>query len=169
MNNFCRIIKYESIKFTKIKLFLSFNQIKELFYIDVKRLLLNFSTCIQHKERFKTPKLQAKTMGKQILGSYETIKIKNKNIPAKIDTGACKSSLNISMAKKLGLTKELWAIKKVKSANGEEYRPVIKSKIKIKNKIIPITLTLTKRDNLKYPMLIGKDILNKRFIVDVSK
>ena len=108
-------------------------------------------------------------MGKQILGLQETVTIKDKRIPAKVDTGACKSSMHISLAKKLGLTKDLWGIKKIKSANGEEYRPVIKSKIKIKNRIIPVTLTLTKRDNLKYPLLIGRDILNKRFIVDVSK
>lgn len=108
-------------------------------------------------------------MSKQILGLKETIKINNKKIPAKIDTGACKSSIHLDLAKELGLTKELWGIKKIKSANGEGYRPIIKSKIKIKNRIIPIKLTITKRDNLKYPLLLGRDVLNNRFIVDVSK
>lgn len=108
-------------------------------------------------------------MVKDILGIQETIIIKNKKISAKIDTGATKSSINISLAKKLGLTKDIWEIKKINSANGEEYRPVIKSKIKIKNKKLPIKFTLTNRSNLKYPVLIGRDILKRNFLVDVSK
>jgi hypothetical protein len=108
-------------------------------------------------------------MQKDILGTSEVIKLKGKMIKAKVDTGANKSSINLSLAKKLGLTNDLWDIKKIKSANGEEYRPVVKSKIKIKNRIIPIKLTITKRNNLSYEMLLGKDILKNRFLVDVSK
>ena len=108
-------------------------------------------------------------MKKDVLGNIEVIKMKGKLIKAKVDTGANKSSMNISLAKKLGLTNDLWSIKKIKSANGQEYRPVVKSKIKIKNRTIPIKLTLTKRDHLSYEMLIGQDILKNRFLVDVSK
>jgi hypothetical protein len=108
-------------------------------------------------------------MKKQILGQVEIIEIKNKKILAKVDTGAEKSSIDLSLAKKLGLTNNLWGIKKIKSSNGEEYRPVVESKLKIKNKKIPIKLTVTKRKNLKYPMLIGKDVLKRNFFIDVSK
>jgi len=107
-------------------------------------------------------------MEKQILGTSTTIILKNKKVPAKIDTGADKSSINLTLAKELGLTKDLWGIRKIKSSNGYEYRPLVKSKIKIKNRILPITFTITKRENLRYPLLIGKDILKGNFLVDVS-
>lgn len=108
-------------------------------------------------------------MKKQILGGIEVVKIKNNSVVAKIDTGANKSSINLKLAKKLGLTKDLWDIKKVKSANGEEYRPIIKSKIKLKNQIINTKMTVSKRENLNYQMLIGRDVLKERFLVDVSR
>lgn len=107
-------------------------------------------------------------MKKEILGPIEIVKIKETKIPAKIDTGAEKSSINLNLAKELGLTKDIWGIRKIKSSNGEEYRPLVKSKIKIKNRLVPITFTITHRSNLKYPILIGKDVLKRSFLVDVS-
>ncbi len=108
-------------------------------------------------------------MKKQVLGRVESIKIKDKKIKAKIDTGAEKSSIDLNLAKKLGLTKNLWGIKKIKSSNGEEYRPIVESKIKIKNRKLPVKLSITKRENLKYPILIGRDVLKRNFLVDISK
>jgi len=87
---------------------------------------------------------------------------------AKVDTGAEKSSIHLDLAKKIGLTKEIWGIKKIKSSNGEEYRPLVKSKIKIGNRKLPVIFTITKRSELKYPVLIGKDVLKRKFLVDVS-
>jgi len=107
-------------------------------------------------------------MEKQILGPIEVISIKKKKILAKVDTGAEKSSIHLDLAKKIGLTKEIWGIKKIKSSNGEEYRPLVKSKIKIGNRKLPVIFTITKRSELKYPILIGKDILKRKFLVDVS-
>jgi hypothetical protein len=108
-------------------------------------------------------------MFKQIIGLVEPIRVKEKKILAKVDTGATRSSMDLSLARKLGLTKDLWGIKKIKSANGCEYRPVIKTTIKLKNKILPATFTITQRDELKHKILIGTNILKKGFLVDITK
>lgn len=108
-------------------------------------------------------------MVKHIIGLVEPVKIMKKKILAKVDTGAKRSSMDLSLAKKLGLTKELWGIKKVKSANGEEYRPIIKTKIKIANRNIPATFTISKRENLKHKVLLGTNILKRGFMVDIAK
>ena len=108
-------------------------------------------------------------MGKQILGAIETVKINNKKILAKVDTGPEKSSIHLDLAQKLGLTKDLWGIRRIISSNGSEYRPVIKSKVKINNRVLPIKFTVTRRDELKYPILIGRDVLKRNFLIDVTK
>jgi hypothetical protein len=62
-----------------------------------------------------------------------------------------------------------YAIAKVKSSNGvvqERYK--VKTTILIFNKKYKINLTLSTRDDMKYPILIGRRFLNKKFVVDVS-
>lgn len=108
-------------------------------------------------------------MVKPIIGLIEPVKVMDKKFLAKVDTGAKRSSMDLSLAKKLGLTKELWGIRKVKSANGEEYRPVIKTKISVANRIMPATFTITRRENLKHKILIGVNVLKNGFIIDSSK
>ena len=60
--------------------------------------------------------------------------------------------------------------KKVKSSNGQiENRYLIKTEIFIFNQIYPIALTLSERGSMKYPVLLGRKFLSKKFIVDTSK
>jgi len=60
--------------------------------------------------------------------------------------------------------------KKVKSSNGiVETRFTIKTEILIFNKIEEIELTLTERGSMKYPVLLGRKFLSKKFIVDTAK
>lgn len=60
--------------------------------------------------------------------------------------------------------------KKVKSSNGMvEHRYTIKTSILIFNQLHEIDLTLTNRENMKNPVLLGRKFLSKRFIVDVSR
>lgn len=108
-------------------------------------------------------------MTKPIIGLIEPVKVMDRKILAKVDTGAKRSSMDLSLARKLGLTKDLWGIKKIKSANGEEYRPVIKTRVKFANRVLPATFTITRRENLKHKILIGVDVLKNGFIVDASK
>lgn len=56
---------------------------------------------------------------------------------------------------------------KVKSSNGiTQKRYEIKSRIKIFNKVSNISLSLTDRKDMKYPVLLGRKFLNPKFIVD---
>lgn len=60
-------------------------------------------------------------------------------------------------------------IKKVKSSNGKsEERIFIKTAISIVGKTYMAEISLTNRKDMKYPMLIGRKFLEKRFLVDVS-
>ncbi len=111
------------------------------------------------------------------------------NISVKIDTGAYTSSIHchqlIEEDKLLkcrfldpsyrGYTGEeivfeVYTRKKVKSSNGlVEDRFKVQSKIVLFEKEYKIDLTLTNRKKMKYPVLIGRKFLNKRFLVDVSQ
>ena len=60
--------------------------------------------------------------------------------------------------------------KKVKSSNGQiENRYLINTEIFIFNQKYPIALTLSERGSMKYPVLLGRKFLSKKFIVDTSK
>lgn len=60
--------------------------------------------------------------------------------------------------------------KVVKSSNGaSERRIVVKTIIKMFDEVFPIELTLSERGEMKYPVLLGRKFLTKRFIVDTSK
>ena len=60
--------------------------------------------------------------------------------------------------------------KKVKSSFGHtEYRYVIKSKIVLFGKEFETDFTLADRLRMRYPILLGRKLLRRRFIVDVSR
>lgn len=60
--------------------------------------------------------------------------------------------------------------KMVKSSNGIiENRYLIKTEILIFNEIHPIELTLTERGSMKFPVLLGRKFLSKKFMVDTAK
>ncbi len=60
--------------------------------------------------------------------------------------------------------------KRVRSSNGQlQYRYLIKTSVIIFGKKYKTEFTLTDRGKMKYPILIGRKLLNKNFVVDVSK
>ncbi len=60
-----------------------------------------------------------------------------------------------------------YKIKSIKSSFGDkEVRYIIKTKILIFNKIYTIELSLTDRSDMRYPILLGRKFLNKKFIVN---
>ena len=60
--------------------------------------------------------------------------------------------------------------KKVKSSFGtSEQRFVISTEIQLFNETFPIELTLSERGEMKYPVLLGRKLLARKFIVDPSK
>ncbi len=99
-----------------------------------------------------------------ILGLVEKVKINGKEVLAKIDTGADHCSLDKTLAKELNLN-NIIKTTKIRSAHGKSIRPVIEADLEIKNKKFKAFFTLADRSNLKYPVLIGLDILKKGFII----
>jgi hypothetical protein len=60
--------------------------------------------------------------------------------------------------------------KKIKNSFGEmEERYIIRTIIKLGKKSIRTTLSLSDRENMRYPVLIGRRLLKGKFIVDANK
>ncbi len=116
-----------------------------------------------------------------------------KDVPCKIDTGAQTSSLHCSKIRVieregtgylsfrvLDPSHELYSNKefltdtfkerKIKNSFGNyEYRYVIRTQVLLFGLKINAEFTLADRGRMRYPVLLGKKLLNKRFIVDVSQ
>ncbi|MBW2969051.1 retropepsin-like domain-containing protein [Candidatus Woesearchaeota archaeon] len=91
-------------------------------------------------------------------------KKKNKTVMARIDTGAKRCSIDKKLAEQIGIGKISKYII-VKSASGTGKRPIVRLKIKIKGKAFYAHCTIADRSRLKYPALIGRNILCKGFLV----
>lgn len=109
-----------------------------------------------------------------IIGLIEKVKLKTKEgkkktIVAKVDTGASKSSLDLSLASQLDLSPIIKS-KIIKSAHGSRLRPIVSTTIELAGKKIKAHFTLADREHLKYQVLIGVNVLKKgSFLVDPSK
>ena len=130
----------------------------------------------------------AKSKEKIVIGRSDIFDLPElgiQNIHAKIDTGAYRSSLHCKKVHELDgalyftlrnefgeqeyATKQ-WSQKTVRSSNGKKQkRYTIKTYIRIFKKDYLTSISLADRSKMKNPLLIGRKILNKRFIVDVSK
>jgi len=111
------------------------------------------------------------------------------NIHAKIDTGAYTCSLHCLRAEivddklefvlldeehpeftGMKFTFKKFEQREIKNSFGEaELRFVIKTKVKIFDKVIRAEFSLSNRGNLKFPVLLGRKILRHRFLIDVTK
>jgi len=115
------------------------------------------------------------------------------DIDVKIDTGAYTSSIHSHDMKELNIngephiafqildplhpmfdgkeyTTKRFKKKVVKNSFGEsEERYVVKTTIILFGEEYPIHLSLSERGNMKFPILIGRRLLNKRFVVDPSR
>ncbi len=68
------------------------------------------------------------------------------------------------------LTTSTFKKKKVKSSNGKkENRYVIKMKITMAGKTYLTDVSLTDRQKMKYPVLVGRKLLQNGYLIDVSK
>ncbi|WOD44723.1 ATP-dependent zinc protease family protein [Hwangdonia lutea] len=130
-------------------------------------------------------------MTKKIVGRIDIVdfpKLGLHNIDVKIDTGAYTSAIhcseiieegkslrcifNSAIHKNFGKTEivfdEYWRTN-VKSSNGfKENRYKIKSEIIFFGKSYKINLTLSTREDMKFPVLIGRQFLKRKFLVDVD-
>jgi len=133
---------------------------------------------------------------KYIIGSTDCVDIIDaniENVPCKIDTGASISAIHVSrirIIEKNGTefiafhlldkkhpsysAKEIrtseFKEKRIKNSFGEaEDRYQVKLRVKVFGKIYNTSFTLTDRNKMTYPLLLGKTFLKGKFIVDVSE
>ncbi len=134
---------------------------------------------------------QPVTTGAKIIGGVETLYVTPIQMPfqARIDTGAETSSLDADHIKPFERDGEKWIsfnitnrkngekhhfekpIKRrthIVRINHEEERYVVNMSIKMGDELINAEFTLAERDKFNYQVLIGRNILNGRFIVDSS-
>jgi len=90
---------------------------------------------------------------------------KQKTVTARIDTGAKRTSIGKKLAKEIGAGKVL-KYKTIKSASGISKRPVVKLKLKLKGKTFTSLCTVADRSRLKYPALIGRNVLRRGFVIE---
>ena len=110
--------------------------------------------------------------GKVVIGLAEKVNVQHhngrKNVIAKIDTGATKSSIDTNLAAELKLGPVIKS-KLVKSAHGSKLRPIIEATIELAGKKIKSEFTLADRAHMKYRVLIGQNILKDGFLIDPTK
>jgi len=111
------------------------------------------------------------------------------SIHAKIDTGAYTCSLHCSSVEVVNgqlefilldeehpeftgikYTFKKFTQREIKNSFGNaENRYIIKTTVRIFNRLIRAEFSLSCRDNLRFPVLLGRKILRKRFLIDVTK
>lgn len=110
---------------------------------------------------------------KTIIGLTENVTVMGrsgvkKKVMAKVDSGACKSSIDVALAAELSLGPIIRSAL-IKSASGNAIRPVVKAKMIIKDSTFDTQFTIADRAHMKYRVLIGLDILKKGFLIDPCK
>jgi hypothetical protein len=93
---------------------------------------------------------------------------KSKKVLARVDTGATRTSIDTQLAKSLGLGPIL-RYKQVTSSHGSSLRGLVLARILIGNRIFKVYCALSNRKNMKYAVLIGRNILKRDFIIDSGK
>ncbi len=105
-------------------------------------------------------------------------------VPARIDTGAATSCLDarnvrvkgkiveFSLPKKYGGTEFRLPIvewQKVRGADFKEKRPVVEVNLCVGKKLIRANVALNDRSTVKYPLILGRNVLRENFVVDCTK
>ncbi|CAN5206888.1 hypothetical protein BH23BAC2_BH23BAC2_13300 [soil metagenome] len=131
-------------------------------------------------------------MEKKVIGRFDKADfplLNLENISIKIDTGAYTSSIHCENIQEIDDAlhctfldeehplyngKEFifndYDIVFVRSSNGIiQKRFQVQSTIKLFNKIFKISLSLSDRQEMRYPVLIGRKFLTKKFIVDTER
>ena len=133
-------------------------------------------------------------MSKQIIGMTDRIDLPDLglfDIHAKVDTGAYTSAIHCKDVRlvrtKSGQKLRFWLL----GETGEQPRPfcsdqfsqrmirnsfgvaelryVIQARMKLFNRLIRVEFTLADREQMRYPILLGRKVLRNRFVVDVSQ
>ncbi|MGK0209516.1 MAG: hypothetical protein ACI83O_000793 [Patescibacteria group bacterium] len=105
-------------------------------------------------------------MKKIVVGPVEPVKILDKSYLARVDTGAKKCSISKSIIEEM----DLLVIEKVEVRNthGTTVRDVIKLDVELAGKSMKVKFNVSNRRRMQYPILIGRNLLKKGFLVDCS-
>lgn len=123
---------------------------------------------------------------KEIVGAVEEVVLLPWNIKllARIDTGAATSSLDardLTISNQMAVFKvpnqggeielklPLLGKRRIRHADGAEYRSLVQLEVCIGSHRISAKVNLNDRSKVEYPFLIGRNILVRRFLVDVSR
>ena len=133
---------------------------------------------------------------KTLIGWREWVALPDLAIPqikAKVDTGAKTSALHAFYVKRFERDGVSWVkfgvhplqasvgqviecearvkdVRRVTDSGGHaEMRPVIETSLLVQGEVRVIELTLTDRENMMFRMLLGRNALKKRFVVDSGK
>jgi hypothetical protein len=132
---------------------------------------------------FLLPVGEAGAVEKLTIGAVEEVVLMpwGVRLPARIDTGAATSSLDarelnvkdnwaeFRLPKKYGsLQLRLPVIEwqKIRSADFRERRPVVEITLCMGPKLIRTQVTLNDRSTASYPLIIGRNVLKNKFVVD---
>ncbi len=126
------------------------------------------------------------------IGTTELVSILDvgiSDIPAKVDTGADGSSIwgskmrvkggkltfnlfapGSAFYRKQAITTQDYKVTSIKNSFGhQEFRYKVKLKIRVGDHTLARWFSLADRSNSTYPILLGRDLLQNRFVVDVAR
>lgn len=113
-------------------------------------------------------------MEKKIIKLVESVEVYNLNkdkkskVKARIDTGAAISSIDIKLAAKLGLG-PIIDHANIRNSHGKSVRAVIEGVIVLKGEELKERFTLANRSEMKYDVLVGRNILRNDFLIDPTE
>ncbi len=123
---------------------------------------------------------------KTVLGGVEDVILLPWRIrlPARVDTGAAKSSLDareikvqdaiieFKLPEKYGgvrIRLPIMGWRHIRTPEGLEKRPIVELEICLGSKRIRTLVNLTDRSMVKYPLILGRNALRENFLVDVNR
>ncbi len=157
---------------------------------DILREISNHASCfIIPALLFLTCAFPDHSLGepdKTVIGGEEYVRILpyGFTVPARIDTGAATTSLdarNIRVEESTvtfalppkwgGATIKAHIVdwKYVRTSKSREKRPVIELELRIASKRLRARVNLNDRSRMRYPLLIGRNVITGNFLVDPSR
>ena len=112
---------------------------------------------------------------RRIIGVIEEVILRGPTgeiqVRAKVDTGATRTSIDTDLAKKLGLGPvERRVHTRSAAAEHPEVRDVVKAILVIDGKAFETHVAVTDRQDMKYHMIVGMDVLRKSgFLISPRK
>lgn len=112
---------------------------------------------------------------KKVIGLLEHVKLlgTKKTVIKKaiVDTGATRTCVDMKLAGRIGLGAVVGSVrvKNKQELSGHARRPIVRGVIELQNVRIPLDISIEDRSGMYYKVLIGRDAIYGRFVVDIEK